>query len=233
MLIAGLLPTAASPAEGAGNGGLRAYEAHYSFSWHGLNAGSARFTLQRLTAQEWTYTSRTEPRGLFRLVAAADALLESRMSVDTQGVRPLHFTAHQGHEAAASAELSFDWALLRVTGHVDGQSVDMGLRTGVQDDLSVQIALIHALGLGTAPTGIALFDKSGVRDYAYIRVGEATLSTPLGEVATVIYRTQRAGSPRSTHFWCAPAYGYIPLRAEQWRNGEPEWRMELRSLRRD
>jgi hypothetical protein len=127
----------------------------------------------------------------------------------------------------------FDWAANRATGTVEGQAIDMPLRPGVQDDLSAQIALIQALDAGQAPTGISVFDKNGIRDYSYTRLGEATLHTPLGEVATIIYRTQKANAPRSTRYWCAPAYGYIPMRVEQRRLDKEEWTMEVRSLKRD
>lgn len=212
---------------------LRPFETRYAFMWHDMNAGSASFALKRLGDGQWSYSSRTEPRGLFRLFSAANATLESRMSIGPEGVRPLHFTATQGSATTPTATLDFDWEKLRVTGQVDATSIDVPLRAGVQDDLSVQVALMHALAAGNVPQGISLFDKSGIRDYEYTRTGTETLHTPLGDVATVIYRSHRANSSRSTRFWCAPSLGYIPLRAEQQHDGAVEWVMALRSLRRD
>ncbi len=212
---------------------LRPFETRYDFVWREMNAGSASFALQRLSDTEWSYTSRTQPRGLFSLFSAANATLQSRMYIGPGGVRPLHFSARQGSSGTTTAEVSFDWEQLRATGRFDGAEVDVALRSGVQDDLSVQVALIYALATGTTPTGIALFDKAGVRDYEYTQVGAETLRTPLGEIATIIYRSHRSNSPRSTRFWCAPAYGYIPVRAQQQRNNEVEWTMELRQLHRD
>jgi hypothetical protein len=51
-------------------------------------------------------------------------------------------------------------------------------------------------------------------------------------VQTEIYRSQRDGSPRATRFWCAPAYGFLPMRAEQRRKGEVEWTMDIRRVSR-
>jgi hypothetical protein len=227
-------PSATAPATSdAAVGELRPFETRYAFLWHGLNAGSASFALKRLSPQEWTYSSNTEPRGLFKLYSAATASLQSRMLIGPDGVKPLHFTGSQGSSGSQSADLSFDWDKLHVGGHIDNVNVDMALRPGVQDDLSVQVALIHALASGRMPQGISLFDKAGIRDYEYTRVGEETLHTPIGDIPTVIYRSHRAHSSRSTRFWCAPAYGYIPLRAEQQHDDDVEWVMELRSLRRE
>jgi hypothetical protein len=72
-----------------------------------------------------------------------------------------------------------------------------------------------------------------VRQYRYVREGEATLQTPLGKIETVIYRSERENSPRVTRFWCAPGRGYIPLRVEQKRGDDIEWSMEIRSLKRE
>ncbi|MDE2251088.1 MAG: DUF3108 domain-containing protein [Gammaproteobacteria bacterium] len=210
---------------------LRPYDASYSFVTHGMNGGTSSFSLRRAGGDEWTFLARNEPHGLFRLFAAASLTLTSRMEVGPQGVRPLRFTAAQPDGSGRQAEVQFDWAANRATGTVEGQAIDMALKPGVQDDQSVQIALIYALQGGRTPAGIALFDKDGIRDYDYARVGEATLHTPLGDVPTVIYESHKAYSPRRTRFWCAPQYGYVPMRAEQKRDNDVQWTMEIRSFR--
>jgi len=78
--------------------------------------------------------------------------------------------------------------------------------------------------------------KSGgflVAETEFTRDGDARLSTPLGEIATVVYRAQKANSPRITRFWCAPGRGYVPLKVEQTRGEEVQWTMEIRSLKRE
>jgi hypothetical protein len=212
---------------------LRPFSARYLFTWHGMQAGFATFALKQLGPGEWLYESNTEPRGLFRLVSAARARVSSRMSVGPEGVRPLHFEGTSGGNSKPDAVLDFDWSALRVRGHMQEDSVDMALRPGVQDDLSVMVSLLHALGRGTPPAGMSLFDKGGIRDYAYTRVGTVTLATAIGELRTEVYRSQRSGSPRHNVYWCATQYGDVPVRAEQRRGEDLEWRMELLSIERD
>ena len=72
-----------------------------------------------------------------------------------------------------------------------------------------------------------------MREYQYTREGEATLQTPLGTIATIVYQERARGSPRVTRFWCAPERGYIPLKVEQTRGKDVEWTMEIRSLKRE
>jgi hypothetical protein len=212
---------------------LRPFSARYLFTWHGMQAGTATFTLRQLGPDEWVYESYTEPKGLFRLVPSARAHVTSRMSVGPDGVRPIHFEGTAGSNDRPDAVLDFDWAAMRVRGHMQDDAVDMALKPGVQDDLSVMISLLHTLGRGAPPTGMSLFDKNGIRDYAYTRAGSATLTTPVGELATEIYRSQRSGSPRHNVYWCATQYGDVPVRAEQRRGDDLEWRMELLAIERD
>ncbi len=221
-----------APAVSAG-AELRPYDASYDFVAHGLSAGISSFTLRRDGANTWTFVSRNQPRGLFRLFSSASLTLTSHLKVGPEGVQPLLFTAAHPDGGGQEAEVYFDWEKNRATGVVEGTPVDLALKAGVQDDLSVQIALVYALLIGQAPDGIALFDKNGIRDYDYARVGEETLHTPVGDVATVVYESHKAHSPRRTRFWCASEYGYVPLRAEQKRDGRVEWTMNLRSIHRD
>ncbi|MBS0387091.1 MAG: DUF3108 domain-containing protein [Proteobacteria bacterium] len=209
---------------------LRDYDASYSVLAYGMNAGTSNMSLRHAGGDEWIFTARNNPHGLFRLSSTASLTLTSRMKVGAQGVQPLLFTAAQPDGSDQRAEVHFDWSAQRATGTVDGHSVDMALKPGVQDDQSVQVALMVALLGGHTPAGIALFDKDGIRDYDYARVGEETLHTPMGSVDTVVYESHKAYSPRRTRFWCAPQYGYVPMRAEQKRDGDVQWTMEIRSL---
>lgn len=211
---------------------LRPFQARYGFYWHGMHAGTITFTLRQAGPGEWHYQSVTEPRGLFRLVPGAAVRIASRMAVDEAGVRPLHFEGYEGEATEPAAVLDFDWPALRVRGHMKADAVDMALRPGVQDDLSIMVSLLHSLEGGNVPQGVSLFDKDGIRDYDYQRTGEATVDTPLGAVAAEIYRSQKKHSPRHNLYWLAPAWDDVPVRAEQHKDGGLEWRMELEALAR-
>jgi hypothetical protein len=212
---------------------LRPFQTSYEVLWRGFTGGIASFELKQDDAGSWIYVNRNRPHGVFRLVPKASMTLTSRMSVDASGVRPLLFTATDADGDQPQAELHFDWTANRVIGFVEKASVDMALKPGVQDDLSIQVALIDALANGQVPSGVSLFDKDGIRDYEYAQVGSEKLHTPAGDFDTTIYRSHKQNSPRSTRFWCAPALGYIPVQAEQQYKDKVEWTMKLRSVHRD
>jgi hypothetical protein len=79
---------------------------------------------------------------------------------------------------------------------------------------------------------LQLIDKNDVREYKFTRDGAATLQTPMGAVATVVYRAQKTYSPRITRFWCAPDRGYIPMKVEQTKGDDVQWTLQIQSLTR-
>jgi hypothetical protein len=54
----------------------------------------------------------------------------------------------------------------------------------------------------------------------------------MGDVHTVVFKSQKKYSPRITRFWCAPDRGYIPMRVQQKRDDDVQWTMEIQSLKR-
>jgi hypothetical protein len=189
--------------------------------------------LKQDSDQQWTYTSRNQPHGLARLYSKASWTLSSQMTIGPDGVRPLVYKAADPDNGAIKGEVRFDWGANRATGNAEGKNVDLALRPGVQDDLSMQIAMINALSNDQVPKGISVFDVNGIRDYEFERVGAETLHTPVGDIATIIYRSHKANSSRSNRYWLAPDYGYVPVQVEQQNKGEVQWTMKLRSITRN
>jgi hypothetical protein len=216
----------------AGADELQPFEASYAWIWHGLNVAVSTLTLEK-TGDTWSYRSRSEPRGIGKAFAERPTQV-SVLSVTNAGTQPLSYQASDGTSSTRRAiDVKYDWGHGRLTGVYEDTRVDLPLTAGVQDDGSVQVAMMVELLRGRTPDRFVLLNKNAVREYRYSREGEATLQTPLGSIATVIYRSERAGSPRVTRFWCAPDRGYVPMRVQQTRGKDVEWTMEIRSLQRE
>jgi hypothetical protein len=157
--------------------------------------------------------------------------LRSTLRITDQGVQPLSFKA-EGAGDSHNADVSFDWSAGRATGVYEGTEVDLSLKPGIQDDLSVQIAMMVELLHGRTPDHLWMIDRNSAREYRYRREGAQTIDTALGRIDTIVYSSHHEGSPRVTRFWCAPSAGYLPMRVEQKRIDSVEWSMEIRSLRR-
>jgi hypothetical protein len=223
--------TAAPAAEAAGSTGrLEAFQASYGWNWQGALVAISTLKLEHADADSWIYSSTSEPRGLGRLYPMRPKL-RSSLRVTDKGVQPLSFKAEGGGDSH-DADVKFDWSAGRATGVYEGTAVDLPLKPGVQDDLSVQIAMMVELLHGRTPEQLSMIDKNSWREYRYQREGAETIATPLGQIDTIIYSSQHPGSPRVTRFWCAPSLGYVPMRVEQKRVDSVEWTMDIRSLKR-
>jgi uncharacterized protein DUF3108 len=221
-----LLQTAPAAAQS-----LTPFEASYAWSWHGAEVAVSTLKLEPGQGDNWIYSSHSEPRGIGVLYPMRPRM-RSEMRVSDQGVQPLSYHATDGTSAnQRGAEVSFDWQAGRATGSYQGVPVDLALKSGAQDDLSIQIALLLALRQGKIPGAVSLLDKNSLRDYSYQREGTETITTRLGKIETVVYASHHEGSPRTTRFWCAPSKGYLPMRVQQKRLDSVEWTMEIETLK--
>ena len=210
---------------------LKPFEASYSWAWRGATVALSTLKFEHGDGDSWIYSSTSEPRGLGHLYPMRPSL-RSILRITDQGVQPLSFKA-EGGGAGHNADVKFDWSAGRATGVYEGTAVDLPLKPGIQDDLSVQIAMMVELLHGRTPEHLSMIDKNSSREYRYQREGAETIATPLGQIDTIIYSSRHPGSPRVTRFWCAPSRGYLPMRVEQKRIDNVEWTMEIRSLKRD
>jgi len=209
------------------------FQVTFDVQWRGMGAGTSTLQLVRKGPNEYTYTSTNVARGIFRL-ALPDAITQtSDFSIVNGQVRPSTYVADDGSDdTSRDVSLKFDWEKNRVTGIAEDKPVDQPLKPGVQDSLSVQIALMCALAAGESPKSFHLIDKDEVKEYQYTREGNATLDTPIGKLDTVVYTSQRQGASRLTRLWIAPSLGYLPVRAEQIRKGKRELQLSVRSVNR-
>jgi hypothetical protein len=210
---------------------LKPYTATYNGIWKGMTVAVSTLKLEQ-TGDTWTFTSRSEGRGIGKLASGVFPPLQvSVVRVTDQGVLPQSFKS-SGGDVDKNIELNYDWQTHRVRGVYEGTMVDLPLTAQVQDDGSVQLSLMVELLAGRTPQTVQLIDKNNVREYQFSRDGEETLTTPVGNVRTVVFKSQKQYSPRITRFWCAPDRGYVPMRVQQRIDNDVQWTLEIQSLNR-
>jgi hypothetical protein len=231
--LAALCASAQAASNSTGTSCPQPFKVTFDVKWRGMGAGTSMLELTRKNATEYTYRSSNTARGVFRLAVPDTVTQTSDFTVVDGKVRPSSYTGDDGSsDTARDVSLKFDWSAGRVTGVAEDKPVNEPIEPGVQDSLSVQIALMCALASGQTPTSFKLIDKDKVKDYQYTSEGSATLDTPLGKLETVIYKSQREGTTRLTRMWIAPSLGYLPVRAEQIRKGKQELQLTLKSVER-
>lgn len=209
------------------------FKVTFDVEYRGMGAGTSTLQLVRKGANEFTYTSSNVARGIFRLAIPDTITQTSDFSIVDGKVRPTTYVGDDGSDdTGRDVSLKFDWEKNRVTGISEDKPVDQPLVPGVQDSLSVQIALMCALAAGETPKTFQLIDKDEVKEYLYTHEGKATLDTPVGKLETVVYTSQRPGASRVTRLWIAPSLGFLPVRAEQIRKGKRELQLSVRTVNR-
>ncbi|PLX71412.1 MAG: hypothetical protein C0614_14370 [Desulfuromonas sp.] len=210
---------------------LTPYRATYAFHYRGFKAGLIHFTLSAQAENTYTYTTRVEPGLLARLVVNPDAVEQTVLQIDDNGVRPLSWTSEDGKASRdKDGRLLFDWAAQRVSGTVEGQTVTLPTRPDLQNRLSMQIAVLFALLQDKLPAPITLIDGNRVKLYSYAYQKELQLDTAAGRFDVVLYESTRQGSSRLKRIYHAPALGYLPVRLETLRKGKRDSVLELVSL---
>jgi uncharacterized protein DUF3108 len=213
---------------------LQPFQASYTMSYSGLGeVMSSSVTLTQTAPDQWDYKSVGKPHGLASLIAPKEVISESHLQITASGVQPLSYRADDAAgRNSRGLNIKYDWANNKITGTDSGQTIDMALKPGVQDDSSLQIALIHDLLAGKVPTTVSIYDKTGIRDYQFTQTGTETLHTPMGDIPTVVYKSQRTTSPRYNLYWCAPSLGFLPLKVEQKRIDDDVWTLTATAARR-
>jgi hypothetical protein len=218
----------------AGAAELAPFEASFNVNWRGMGAGTATLTLRKHEQGHWIYESRNVARGVFKVAIPGTIRQSSELSIQDGRVAPQLFRTDDGSEKSKrDTEVRFDWQAGRATGTAEGKPVDVALQPGLQDSLSVQIALIHELLAGRTPASFLMLDKTEIKEYLYSAEGNERVETALGPHETIKYRSKRPNSDRSTVFWCAPALGYLPVKVERQRGDKIEWSMGIAKLTRE
>ena len=233
LAICGAAPsTALGDPAGAGPGPT-AYKARYQVSYRGLGGGQIEVSLQPQPDGTWVYESHAFPNMLGRLAISTSAHERGVMEVKGDSVRPLSYDYDAGRDdASKDIHARFDWAANRVSGTFEGKEFAFDLTPGTQDTASVQAAMLSELVAGRTPQSFRLVTGGKVRDYRYWSEGTAQVTTTTGAYDTVVWSNQRDGSSRVSKVWHAPALGFVPVQAIQYRDGRAELQMKLVEVER-
>ena len=215
---------AAAPTQPA----IAPFSARYTADWKGISVGTSHIELQQDSAPgRYVYTWTITARGIFRLAYSDDLVQTSWLSINSDHARPEKYLGKQG---SSSVALDFDWPNKRATGESEGKPIDLKLKDGTQDVMSIQVEVMLDLKNGNLPKIFHIIDKDQLKEFNYNLEGSAKIKTAVGDLDTVVVTSQQAGNNRILRMWFAPSLGYVPVQAERSRNGKLELAMKIRSL---
>ncbi len=219
----------ASQAQSAAEAGLAPFSAHYLADWKSINVGTSDLELkQDAQPGRYVYTWTITAKGIFRLYRP-EVTQKSWLSIDAEHARPEKYRAEDG---SSSVNLDFDWNARRAHGTSEKKPVDLALKDGTQDIMSIQVEVMLDLKNGALPKTFQILDKDELKEFIYTQEGPARIRTALGELDTVIVASRRAGNNRILRMWFAPSLGFVPVQAERSRDGKLEFAMRIKTLKR-
>ena len=166
---------------------LRPFIACYAVTWHGMSAGRASWNWSACLGDRWILLLRAaRPQRPVPLAHAGRADLRAASSRSARQVLPEHFTGDDGSDATdRDQDLRFDWERGRVTGTPKAAGGPAAPSPALQDDMSVQIALMHALLAGRTPARFAdVRQERRSRNTCYTEQGSETAADGTGRRAT-------------------------------------------------
>ena len=224
-------PQASPDAPSGKDPGIEPFSAHYVAEWRDISVGTSDLKLERdgKTGQ-YHYTWTISARGIFRLIYSNDVTQQSWFNVVGGHIRPERYRAEQG---SSSVSFDFDWNTGHAFGSSEGKQVDLVLKPGAQDLMSIQVEVMLDLQNGQMPGVFSIIDKDQMKDFMYTREGTAKLRTPLGSIDTIIVASRRSATDsRVLRMWFAPDLGFVPVQAERTRDGKLEFAIRIHSLKR-
>jgi len=210
------------------------YVAEYSASYKGRNVGTSQFSVMRDTGSgRYVYLSDTRAKGLLKMVSPNPAIDRSEFVVENGTIVPIFFRHEDGsRKGEDNHSIEFDWPAreARVTGAKGNRTIP--LESGMLDRGTLQVALMYDASRGREPSRYTAVDDDAATTYEFAFEGRKSVETALGELEVLTYVQQREGSSRRTIIELAPALGYVPVRIEQFRDGESRSAFVIESLTR-
>jgi hypothetical protein len=220
--------TAGAQMPSAADAGIAPFSAHYQADWKTMNVGTSDLELKQDTASgHYLYTWTITAHGIFRLYRD-EVTQQSWLSINAGHVRPEKYRAEDG---SSSVNLDFDWDAGRVRGTSEKKAVDLKIREGTQDLMSIQVEVMLDLKKGNLPETFQIIDKDQPKEFIYTQEGTAHIRTALGELDTVIVTSRQSGNNRILRMWFAPSLGFVPVQAERTRDGKLDFAMRIKTLK--
>ena len=228
--LAGALSGAAQTPVNASEPALTPFSAYYEAQWKSITVGTSDLELKLGTEpNQYMYTWTIMARGIFKLIYSDAVVQKSWLSVHDAHIRP---DKYHGEEGKSTISLDFDWKADRVHGTSEGKPVDLPLERGIQDVMSIQLEVMLDLKNGQLPKTFKIFEKDQLKEFEYTQEGSERIKTAIGELDTVIVANHRVGNNRILRMWFAPSLGFAPVQAERSRDGNLEFAMRIRTLKR-
>ncbi|WP_241970348.1 DUF3108 domain-containing protein [Idiomarina seosinensis] len=210
---------------------LEPYEAEYQVTRGGSEYGEGYRKLEVSPEGEWQLRGKTDI-SWFILSDTRETRSVFTYNEDKQRFIPIEFLyMRSGTGSDKSFHASFDAQQKQVKNVDSGRLLEIGWNNGLYDEASVIEKLRLDVAAGSEDLTYSIIDEKGREDtYRFAIVGNEQLKTPYGSFKTVKVERVRDNNRRQTYFWLAPELNYLLVQMQQFKEGDEQAKMTLRSL---
>lgn len=192
------------------------FKAVYKLYTSGLEIGETQRVISKTSGNEYNYRSESRATGIVSLFFKDHIIENSRWKFIDNKFIPIDYSyvRYRG-EKDREVSIRFDWKNQLLLNQVNEKKYELPLTEGMLDQLSYQYALMYDLYNGQVPEKYSVADGRKIKIYFFEKVGEENVTTPLGDLETVkLFRTRKNDTGKLV-LWCAPKYGYLPVKIEK------------------
>jgi hypothetical protein len=186
------------------------YSASYSVARNGDPDGSMRVVLERTSDDTFSYMMETRVKwGIFI------AHIEQRSNFSWQDgvVLPGSYHATQRVSIYKRSETAnFDWRAMKARGVKKRDDFEIDLVPGMQDKLTVYLALARAFCEGKDTIGIEVVSGPKIKLHEYTVQSHGPLDTPPGDPVLVHIMRGGPGEEKQTDLWLSKKNRFLPER---------------------
>jgi hypothetical protein len=139
-------------------------------------------------------------------------LEETTLDLIDSKLTPLNYLYHRTKgKKQRDAKINFDWDTQKVTSQVNDSTWQLETQEGMQDKLLYQLSIMSALMSSYIPS-YPIADGRKIKEYAFERIGDEVLSTPLGKFKTIKLALHKKGKKQENFLWCAYDLSFLPIK---------------------
>ncbi|HLU04913.1 MAG TPA: DUF3108 domain-containing protein [Woeseiaceae bacterium] len=178
----------------------------------------------------YTYETSLKPKGLASLFARGTIHETTNLVDDGVTVRPVDYTSIDriANPVRTTRYFFYDE---RVAGEYKGRQIELPMRTGGHNRISVHVALMIALRRGIAIGGFPIFDRAQWKEYRFQVIPEQVVKTASGEFETIEVRYTSSDGDKGSSLYFAPSLSYLPVMVAYREEGSVKSHAQLASYR--
>lgn len=200
----------------------------YQVEWTGISLGEGTISLRPDGRGCYDYQSSTQPIALVRWMYGAPRE-QSRFCLDGERIVPQSFAYDIDKRPKDAFRLDFDPVKSTVKVLRQGVVTVRDVPENAYDRFTIREAIRlwairYAAGEAEDKLTLQLVNHDKTKPYRFGIKGHEMVDTPAGRVETL--RVDRLDNPkRPAYYWLAPSLDYVPVKIEQYKNGDLELRM--------